>query len=164
MHFEVEHVFPAPRLRVADLLCDPSFHTNLDLPDVSRPQVVKCAATSVTRFLVLRYEYVGQVDAIARKVVGGSTLVWIQELRLDTVNFKGTLTFAAEHDSRLNGSAEVTIVDIDGASSRRRISGDLHVRIPLLGGTAEKRIVPGLIRRLDAEAAALAQEVTRRVS
>jgi len=166
MHFEVEHTFPAPRLRIADVLCDPAFHTHLDLPDLSRPQVVKCTATSITRYLHLRYEYIGQLDPIARKIVGGRSLVWNQELRLDTVTFRGTLTFSAEHDAkRLNGSADVEIIEVDGgATSRRRISGDLHVRVPLVGGTAEHRIVPGLVRRLDVEAEALTAEIRRRVS
>ena len=166
MHFEVEHTFPASRLLVADVLCDPAFHTHLDLPDLSRPEVVKCTATSVTRYLHLRYEYVGQIDAIARKIVGGRSLKWVQELRLDTVTFRGTLTFSAEQDAkRLNGQAEVMIVEDDGgATSRRCISGDLHVRVPLVGGTAEHRIVPGLVRRLDVEADALTAEVKRRAS
>jgi Protein of unknown function (DUF2505) len=165
MHFEVEHELPGSRLRVLDVLCDPSFHTQLDLPDLSRPEVVKCTATSVTRYLRLRYTYIGQVDAIARKIMGGGSLTWIQELRLDTVSFRGTLSFSAEHDTRLSGSAEVVLAEAaGGASSRRTISGDLHVRVPLVGGTAERRLVPGLTRRLDVEAEALSDEITRRAS
>ena len=49
------------------------------------------------------------------------------------------------------------ITALDGGSrSQRRITGDLRVRIPVIGGSAERRIVPGLVRRLDVEASAVA--------
>ena len=164
MHFEVAHDFPAARARVVDLLSDPDFQTGLDLPDLSRPEVVDHEVDGTARVLRLRYEYVGQLDPVARKLLSGRRLTWIQELRLDTATFEGTLSFSAEADpGRLNGAASVVIdgdgsgarMDGGGARSQRRIAGDLHVRVPVVGGTAERRIVPGLVRRLDVEAAAL---------
>ena len=161
VHFEVVHDFPAPCAAVADVLCDPAFHAQLDLPDLSRPEVVTSSTDGTAKRLLLRYEYIGSVDPIARRIVGNRKLTWMQELRLDTQTFTGTLSFSAEQDAkRLNGEATVAITPAgDGAQSRRRIAGDLHVRVPLVGGTAERRIVPGLVRRLDVEAAALAKEL-----
>jgi len=161
VHFEVVHDFPAPCAAVAAVLCDPAFHMQLDLPDLSRPEVVTSTTDGATKLLVLRYEYIGSVDPIARRIVGNRKLTWMQELRLDTQTFAGTLAFSAEQDAkRLNGEAVVAITAVgDGAHSRRRIAGDLHVRVPLVGSTAERRIVPGLVRRLDVEAAALSQEL-----
>ena len=164
MHFEVEHEFPGSRARVADVLCDPAFQTKLDLPDLSRPEVVASSVDGTTRLLRLRYEYIGQIDPIAQKVIGGRKLTWIQELRLDTATYTGTLSFSAEEDSsRVNGEAEVAITAVDGdVRSRRRIAGDLHIRVPLIGSTAERKIVPGLVRRLDVEADGLANELSAR--
>jgi hypothetical protein len=161
VHFEVEHEFPAPPTAVADVLCDPAFHTQLDLPDLSRPEVVTSSVEGTTRVLLLRYEYTGQIDAIARRIVGNRKLTWMQELRLDTQSLAGTLSFSAEQDERrLNGKAEVAITPVAGGlRSSRRIAGDLHVRVPLVGGTAERRIAPGLVRRLDVEAAALSSRL-----
>jgi hypothetical protein len=163
VHFEVVHDFPAPAAAVADVLCDPAFHTRLDLPDLSRPEVVTSSVDGTTRVLLLRYEYIGQVDPIARRIVGNRKLSWMQELRIDTQSLTGTLSFSAEHNEhRLNGRADVAITATgDGTRSRRRIAGDLHVRVPLLGGTAEHRIVPGLVRRLDVEAAALSNQLSQ---
>jgi hypothetical protein len=163
VHFEVVHDFPAPAAAVADVLCDPAFHTQLDLPDLSRPEVVTSSVDGTTRVLLLRYEYIGQVDPIARRIVGNRKLTWMQELRLDTASLAGTLSFSAEQDERrLNGRAAVAITATgDGTRSRRRIAGDLHVRVPLIGGTAERRIVPGLVRRLEVEAEALTKELSR---
>ena len=70
--------------------------------------------------LRLRYEYIGQLDGIARKIVGGRKLTWIQELRLDTSTYTGTLSFSAEEDAgRLNGEAKVTISEVDDGIAAR---------------------------------------------
>ena len=155
VHFRVEHEFAAAPAAVAGVLCDPDFHCGLDLPDLSRPEVVEHTSEGNERVLKLRYQYVGQLDPIARRIDGGRKLTWLQELRLDLSTNRGTLTFAAEADAkRLNGSAVVALDAVDAAGTRRTIDGDLHVRVPLIGGNAEGRIVPGLVRRLDVEAAA----------
>jgi hypothetical protein len=163
-HFEVEHEFAASRSAVADVLCDPAFQAGLDLPDLGRPEVIESSDKGTTRLLRLRYEYVGQLDSVARRILGNRKLTWVQELELDTATYRGTLGFAAEQNAdRLGGSAEVAITTLDeDRSSQRRIAGDLYVRVPVVGGPAERRIVPGLVRRLDVEAAALATELTAR--
>ena len=156
MQFEREHEFTAPVARVATLMSDPDFQTQLDLPDLSRPVVVDYEVDGSSRLLRLRYQYIGQLDSIARRVVGDRTLTWIQALQIDSTAGTGTLTFSAEEDAgRVNGSATVAIVPTDAGCSRRRIAGDFRIHIPLVGGTAERKIVPGLVRRLDVEADAL---------
>jgi hypothetical protein len=163
MRFDVEHRFPAPPAAMIEVFCDPDFHARLDLPDLSRPDVVESSVDGNTRVLRLRYAYVGQLDGIAKTIVGDRPLTWIQELRLDTATFTGSLTYSADGDAgRLNGEATVTITALDDGSCSRHIAGDLRVRIPVVGGRAEKAIVPGLIRRIDVEAAALAGALTAR--
>ena len=65
---------------------------------MSRPEVVESSTDGSTHLLRLRYEYIGQLDPIARRVVGGRKLTWIQELRFDT-STAGTLSFSAEADA-----------------------------------------------------------------
>ena len=160
MRFTTEHEFPGSCAAVAAVLCDPDFQTQLQLPDLSLPTVVDHDADGGTQKLRLRYEYVGQLDPIARRVIAGRQLTWVQELRLDTTTFAGTLTLEAEAaPDRLNGRADLALVAEDDTTCRRRITGDLHVRFPVIGGTAERRIVPGLLIRLDVEAAALSKRL-----
>ena len=157
MHFESEHDFAASSERVAVLMSDPAFQEQLDLPDLSRPEVVAHVVDGTTRRLRLRYEYVGELDPIARRVVGGRKLTWIQELQLDVATGIGTLSFAADEEAdRVNGTADVALTPTGPATSRRRIVGEFRIRIPVVGGTAERKIVPGLVRRLAVEADALA--------
>jgi hypothetical protein len=158
VRFRAEHEFPGTPGAVADLLCDPAFHTALDLPDLSRPEVVERSEAGSERLLRLRYEFVGHLDPIARRLLAGRRLTWLQELRLDRDTGIGKLSFSAEAEAdRLYGSADVELAAIDSTQTRRRVGGELFVKVPLVGGTAERRIVPGLITRLDVEAAALSR-------
>jgi hypothetical protein len=161
MRFEVEHVFPGSVAAVAELLLDPSFHRALALPDLSTPEVVEASSSGENRLLKLRYEFVGSLDPIARRVIGGRRLTWIQELRLDSGSGVGTLSFSAEAEpKKLYGAADVALVAIDDGQTRRTVAGDLFVKVPLVGGTAERKIVPGLVRRLDVEADAVRVALT----
>ena len=169
MRFEAEHEFAGSPAAVAEILGDPAFHTALDLPDLSRPDVVRHSASGTSRVLTLRYTFVGHLDPVARRVLAGRSLTWIQELELDATTGAGRLAFSAEAEpDRLYGNADVMLTAIADDNpglrprTRRMIRGEFFVKIPLVGGTAERRIVPGLVARLDVEATALDAALHRR--
>ena len=156
MQFEREHEFAGTVEQVASIMSDPAFQTQLDLPDLARPDVVAHEVDGTTRRLTLRYAYIGQLDPIAQKVVGGRKLTWVQDLRIDVATGVGTLGFTADGvGGRADGTASVTITATGDGSCRREIRGDFRIKIPLVGGKAERAIVPGLARRLDVEAEAV---------
>lgn len=198
MRFHAEHRFAGPADAVVAVLTNPHFHQQLQLPDLSLPEVVVSEAGGDEAVLRLRYEYVGQLDPIARRLLGDRRLTWLQELRLDRRTRAGHLTFRAEAaPERLNGSADFTVESTaseppaassrpggpatsagssrsggstesetesepivasgpGGASSSvRRLDGELRVAVRPIGGMAERRILPGLLRRLDIEAQAV---------
>jgi hypothetical protein len=157
VRFRAEHEFAGTPRAVALILTDPEFHAHLDLPDLSRPEIEAQDTTGSERTLKLRYEFVGSLDPVARRLLGGRRLTWIQTLVLDAETGLGSLAFAAEAEpSRLYGNASIRLEAVDSVGTRRRIDGEMFVKFPLVGGTAERRIVPGLVRRLDIEAEALA--------
>jgi hypothetical protein len=154
MRFAAEHRFVAPVDAIIAGLTDPEFHRGLQLPDLKLLDADVHPNESET-VLRLRYDFVGHLDPLARRLLGGRRLTWLQELRLDRTSGAGRLTFAAEADPRrLHGRADVVIAPHDGGA-RRTLDGELVVEVPVVGGNAERRIVPGLLRRLDIEAAAL---------
>ncbi|HEV2369177.1 MAG TPA: DUF2505 family protein [Acidimicrobiales bacterium] len=155
MRFDARHQFPAPPRDVAEVLADVGFHTGLDLPDLGPPQVVSATRQGDAAEIRLRYEFTGSLDPIARRLLGSHRLTWVQEVKVDLAATRGTLSFGAEADpGRLHGSARF-VIEAEGAGSVRRIDGDLVVAVPGVGGMAERRIVPGLLRRIDIEADAL---------
>ncbi len=162
VHFEREHDFAGTVERVATIMSDPTLQTGLDLPDLARPDVVAHEVDGAAHRLTLRYAYIGQLDPIAQKVIGGRKLTWVQDLRIDVSTGAGTLGFSADGvGGRADGTATITIAPTGDASCRRAISGDFRIKIPLVGGKAEQAIVPGLARRLDVEADAVAVELAR---
>jgi hypothetical protein len=151
-------------------MSDDGFQSVLDLPDLARPDVVAHDVDGTVHHLTLRYEYIGQLDPIAQRVVGGRSITWVQDLTIDVATGIGTLGFTADGvGGRAEGSATVTITATGTAtgtatsapSCRRVIDGDFRIRVPLVGGKAEQAIVPGLERRLDVEAAEVAAELAR---
>src|SRR3954470_9052340 len=98
MDFSLDHDFPAPPAAVMAAWCDAGFHTKLELPDLSLPEIVEETRNASQYRLQLRYEFTGHVDPIAQKLLGGKKLTWLQTLQLDTDAGRGTLAFAAEAD------------------------------------------------------------------
>jgi hypothetical protein len=161
VHFEREHDFRGLARHVAEIMSDADFQRGLDLPDLSRPEVVASETDGPRRRLTLRYEYVGQLDSAAKRIVGNRKLTWVQDLQIDVERGVGTLGFSADGDAgRVQGTADVTITDSGDGSCHRRIAGDFRIRIPIFGSTAERKIVPGIVRRLDVEADAVASALT----
>jgi hypothetical protein len=158
VHFTAEHRFAAPVDAVIAGLTDPAFHRDLQLPDMKLLDVDAENDRDET-VLCLRYDFVGHLDPLARRLLGNRRLTWAQELRLDRGRGAGLLTFEAEADPRrLHGRADVALKPDDGGT-RRTVDGDLVVAVPVIGGNAERRIVPGLLRRLDIEADALDRRI-----
>jgi hypothetical protein len=155
MRFHAEHRFSASAPAVAALLADPAFYLDLVLPDLSQPEILQQSQAGNETVVRLRYEFVGSLDPIAHRLLGASRLFWIQEVRVDQATTSGALRFEAEKDPRrLHGEAEFNLSEA-GAGTVRRLDGNLVVAVPGIGRMAERRIVPGLINRLDIEAQAL---------
>lgn len=140
---------------MASILSDPDFYVELELPDLSRPEVLAITADGEGTSLRLRYEFEGRLDPVAKRLLGGRTLAWIQEIHLDPSGTSGTLDFGAEADARrLRGSATFLLEDREG-ETERNLHGEIKVSVPGISGMAERRIVPGLLRRMDIEAEVL---------
>jgi hypothetical protein len=118
VQFQREHEFAATVEQVATLMSDPNFQTMLDLPDLARPDVVAHEVDGASHRLTLRYEYVGQLDPIAQKVVGGRKLTWLQELRIDVET--GQVTPTADDPDEL---PDVASRNLRVREIRNRISG-----------------------------------------
>lgn len=159
VRFQVEHRFAAPVPAVAELLVDPGFHRGLRLPDLELLDVVDHRDDGEAALLSLRYAYLGQIDPIASRLLGGRRLAWVQELTVDRVTGDGHLSFAVEGGGdRLHGLARFTL-HAEGVETVWALRGEIRVRVPLVGGTAERRILAGFLQRLDLEARHLAERL-----
>jgi hypothetical protein len=152
MRFQAEHRFHGSPGEVAAVLTDPGFYQTLVLPDVSNPEVLESNAGGERSLLRLRYRYTGSLDPMARRLLGQQRLAWIQQVAVDHMTGSGDLSFHAEADpKRLQGKAHFDL-RTDGGGCVRRLAGELVVAVPMIGTRAERKIVPGVLRRLDIEA------------
>jgi len=155
MQFEAEHWFNGSPRAVATLMTNPQFYESLALPDVSKPEVLETNADDQRSRLRLRYEFIGGLDATARRLIGGNRLAWIQEVVVEHVAADGEVTYSSVADTRrLRGSAHFDLQANNGRCVRR-LKGELVVAVPLIGPRVEQKIVPGMLRRLDIEAEAI---------
>jgi hypothetical protein len=162
VRFHAEHHFNASGAAVATLLADPAFYLGLSLPDLSRPEILDQRHDGGAAVLRLRYEFEGSLDPIAQRLLGSSRLAWIQEVRVDGASGSGALRFEAEKDpKRLHGAADFVLAP-DGDGTLRRLDGDLVVAVPGIGRMAERRIVPGILKRMDVEAQAIDEQLRER--
>jgi hypothetical protein len=162
MRFHAEHRIGGSTEAVAALLVDSAFYLRLALPDLSLPELVDEESEGDRAMLRLRYEFVGSLDPIAQRLLGSGRLAWIQEVRVDQSAGTGALRFEAEKDPRrLHGAADFVLADA-GGDTLRRIDGELVVAVPGIGRMAERRIVPGLLRRMDIEAQAMDDQLGSR--
>jgi hypothetical protein len=157
MRFEAEHRFHGSPAAVAAILADPGFYAGLQLPDLSQPDVLDQRTDGSKVVLRLRYLFLGSLQPVVRRLLGKRQLAWIQEIDIDRTTGSGRLTFQAEADpKRLHGSADFTLqavtLESGGTGCVQRLTGELVVNVPIIGGRAERQIVAGFQRRLDIEA------------
>jgi hypothetical protein len=155
MRFEVEHHFAGSVDAVVEQLTSAGFYCSLELPDLSLPSVLAESDDGDRSTLKLRYEFVGSLDPLARRMLGSHRLAWDQTVVVDRRTRTGQIEFAAAADPRrLHGSARFDLQP-EGKGCVRALRGAIVVAVPVIGTWAEARIVPGMLRRLDIEASAL---------
>ena len=168
MRFSVEHGFPGPPGRVAAILGDPDFYRDLELPDLRLLDVrdlppvasrtLQRPAPDAQHGLLLRYEFTGTLDPVALRLLGGARLTWTQEVHVRGET-GGWIRFSAEANPRLlHGRADYALGPGEEGTVRR-LHGELVVAVPVVGGMAERRILTGVLHRLEVEAGALRERL-----
>jgi len=140
-------------------MVDPAFVVTIALPDLSPAEVMDHAEHDGVNVLRVRYMYTGQLDPIAQRMLGGRELALVQTVSLDPTTTTGTLSLVAEAEpGRLHGNANITIA-ATSTGARRVLDGEFTVKVPLMGGAVERRLLPGILARFDVEADATAAKL-----
>ena len=153
VRLHAEHEFDAPCDAVLDALLDPAFVPELAaLPDVGSVELVDHRLDATSGLMAVRLTYDGAVDGIAATVLGSTTPSWVQTYTIDRTRRVGTLTIVPDsHGSFIECGAAIALTG-DDHRCRRVIDGSLSIRVPLLGGKAERTLGPAILARIDTEA------------
>ncbi|MFZ4516023.1 MAG: DUF2505 domain-containing protein [Acidimicrobiia bacterium] len=155
MDLDRTHTFLAPVAAVAHAMADPEFYSALRLANVEPPIVLETSAVGTTLQIRVAYQYSGSINPFARSILGTDQFSWEQALTIDATTGLGTLRIVpAVQPGAMHCEGTVQLVAIP-EGTRRTLTAQLRIRIPLLGGRAERAIAPEILKQLDVEAQAL---------
>lgn len=153
MELMVRHHFGAPPERVATAMASPEVITRLvGITDVGSVEIIDQGSDATTTWISARLTYDGSIDPLVARVLGSDNPTWVQTYRLSTTSLSGRLEIDPDHHaSLLRCHADIQLTP-SGTGTDRALRGELVVRVPLLGGRAERALMPAILARIDAEA------------
>ena len=154
MRFELEQRINGPTAQVAAAFVDPRFYEMLDaLPKLGRPEVLTHEVHESTAHLRIRYRFTGHLSSAVRAAVDPEKLSWVEDAQHDLAAHRARFTMVADHYAdRFHCDGTYRFDSVGPTSTNRICTGELRIRMPLVGHRVEKAIVSGLREHLEAEA------------
>jgi hypothetical protein len=122
----------------------------------SPPEVLEVTRDANRGFTRLRWKLSVDLPKEATRFIDPDNVSWVEETTWDIGAATATVVFVpAQGASLMKVSADIVVVP-DGSDAVRRVTGDLRVRIPLLGGRVERAVVDGVGDHLTEEAEVVA--------
>ena len=153
MKFEAKQQFDTEAAAVIG--CYSSAEMYEQLPEfgrISRPDLLERTERGDTVKLRLRYRFTADLPTAALAIIDPERLTWVEETTYDLVGLIARTKLLPDHyGSKLEASASARFAD-RGTGSTRHVTGDLRVRVLLVGGQVERAIVDGLQEHLAEEA------------
>lgn len=135
-----------------------------ELPKLSAPQVLEQEREDDRVHQRVRYRFTAELSPAVTRVIDPAKLTWIDDVRYDLTSHTSRHRILPDHyHDRLQASYDVALEAL-GGSTRRIATGELVVRVPLVGGRVERAIVSGLEEHAAAEAELLGHWVSARHS
>ncbi|MDQ6614031.1 MAG: DUF2505 domain-containing protein [Actinomycetota bacterium] len=162
MRFELVQHLHAPIDAVEEALVDPRFLERLgQLPKLGHPELLEQRDMGGRFFQRVRYDFAGDLSAPVKAVIDPAKLTWVEESTQDRTTHRTTIAIVPDHYTSMFGCSGVIRLTADPArgTTVRISTGDVFVRVPLVGGKAEGAIISGLQEHAELEADALDQWV-----
>lgn len=167
MDFTIEQRIAAGVAAVGDALVDRQFiAATVDLPKVGGAELLDQQRDGTTVHQRIRYHFTGELSSAVTKVIDASRLTWVEESDHDLAAHRSAHRIVPDHYAdRLQASYSARLEpDGDDSRTRRRVSGTVKVRMPLVGGRVERAIVSGLEEYAVAEAELMGRWLAERGS
>jgi hypothetical protein len=158
MRFElVQHLHGTIEAVEAALL-DPGFLESLGtLPKLGRPELIERRDMGDRVFQRVRYDFEGDLSSTVKAVIDPRKLSWVEESTHDRTTHRTTIEIVPDHYGSMfecSGITRLTPDEVPGTTVRTA-TGDVFVRVPIVGGRAETAIISGLREHAELEAVAL---------
>jgi len=163
VRFRIDQHIPAPLAAVEAALLDRDFiAATAELPKLGAPEVLEISRDGDRAHQRVRYRFTAQLSGAVTRVVDPGKLTWVDDARYDlTTHTSRHRILPDNYADRLQASYDVTLEPL-GDSTRRLVTGELTVHVPLVGGRVERAIVDGLEEHAEAEATLLGRWIAER--
>jgi hypothetical protein len=158
VRFRLEQRIPADADAVQAAVLEPGYFEQLaTLPKLGNPELLSQHRTDDDGVAQrVRYAFVGELSGAVRKVVDPDRLTWVEESEVEVSARTTRFKIVPDHyASLLSASGVIQVIDDGEGGSIRTASGEVSVRMPLVGSKVERAIVSGLEEHAAAEEAAL---------
>jgi uncharacterized protein DUF2505 len=164
MRFSLEHRFDAPVDVVVKIANSEDFQAALEvLPNLGERRVTEVTQEpDGTIHRVTRYKLGAQLPAPVVAVLG-QTATWDEVADFDPQANRWTFEIRPHVlKGRLQCRGSYAFASDDNGTTTRTVDVDLKVKVPLVGGRAEREIKKGLVETMEAEAKLLAEHLEGR--
>lgn len=156
VEFDFVQDFAAAPRDVVDTFVDPDFWGALDgLSATSVPEVLDIRRHGDLVTVELRYRLIVALPREAARFIDTSNVSWVEVSDWNLRTATSQTRFVPDQAGRLLVASAVTSLTPFGDGTRRSISGDLRVRIPLLGSKVERAIIGGVGDHLEEQVPAV---------
>jgi hypothetical protein len=107
----------------------------------------------------LRYVLSVELPSQASRFIDPDDVAWVEETTWQLKERTAAVRFLPEQAAGLMKASASADLTTEGADTLRQVTGDLRVRIPLVGGKVEHAIVDGIGGHLEEEADAVADRL-----
>lgn len=160
MRFEIRQDFPAPADAVQAAYLDPEFLATMGtLPRLGAPELLESNDDGHVVARRIRYRFAGDLNSAVRAVVDPDRLTWIEESRTERARRLTTWVIRPDHYAdKLTGRGEF-LISSTTAGSVRVASGEVKVKVFLVGSKVESAIVSGMREHAELERKALLEHL-----
>jgi hypothetical protein len=164
MHFELVQQLHGPLDIVEAVFVNPEFLTELgSLHKLGSPVLLDQQEQGQKLRQRVRYRFVGELSPVVTKVIDPARLTWVEDTTLDRATHRTTWKILPDNYANLlSASGEITLNPRDSDTAVRRVTGDVNVRVPIVGRKAEAAIISGLREHATAEVDAVNRWVAAR--
>jgi hypothetical protein len=162
VNFRIEQRITAPLKAVENALLDRAFiAATAQLPKLGEPEFLDQEHDGDRVHQRVRYRFTAELSSAVTRVIDPAKLTWVDDARYDLTSHTSRHRIVPDnYGDRLEAAYDVALESL-GDSTRRLVTGELKVHVPLIGGRVERVIVDGLQEHAAAEADLLGNWVAR---
>jgi hypothetical protein len=157
MRFRIEQQIRGPLGAIERALFDPAFiAATAALPKIGGTELLTQQRDGDRIHQRTRYRFTGDLSPAVTAVIDRDRLTWVDDAHHDLSTHVGHHRIEPDHYAdRLQATYDVRLEPM-AQETHRVATGELTVRVPLVGGRVERAIVSGLEEHAAAEAEQLA--------